>query len=67
MATLTYHVEINSHERKADYYKNDSCVASLNLQSDEFEAHEELTEDEADECYHAMLKEVESFTNEFNL
>ena len=67
MTTFTQHTEIDSHERRATYYIDDNCVATLDLQSDKFETFEPMTQHEKDEAYTSMRIEANEFMNEFNL
>ena len=67
MNTLQEYAETDSHNREVSYYIDDCCVATLNLQSDKFEVLEEMTEDEKDEAYKAMVQEGVEFINEFDL
>ena len=53
--------------RKAYYYIDTYVVATLEIQSDNFETFEEMTEMKADTIYLEMYKEIEEFKNEFNL
>ena len=67
MTTFTQHTEIDPHIRRANYYINDTCVASLDLQSDYLETYERLTQHEKNEAYLSMREEADDFMHEFNL
>ena len=67
MTTFTSHTAIDPHQRHANYYINDSCVATLDLQSDYFETFEPMTQHEKNEAYRAMREEADDCMHEFNL
>ena len=60
-------IYIDWENRKVTYYKGKYAVATLEILSDIFETFEEMTEEEADNIYLEMYKEVDGFKNEFNL
>ena len=65
---MTEYAENDQHDfEKVYFYKDDCLVAELNMNSDVFTSHIEMTEDEADRVYKAMVLEHESYVNEFEL
>lgn len=51
----------NQFENESDYYVDGNCVASVNHNSDEFTAHEEMSETDKDFYYSEMIKDKEGF------
>lgn len=57
-------VEYDYYSDMAEYYKDGYVVATLNFSADNFEQHEDMTEDEADTYYNEMTAERNDIIND---
>lgn len=63
----TYAVNDQHDLNKVYYYSGGFLVAELDTNTDVIEFHAEMTDEEKNEAYSAMVREHESFCNEFNV
>jgi hypothetical protein len=61
MKNLAITTEFRADENAASVYDGKYCVATLNFNDDDFEAHDEMTEQEANEYYLQMTQEKEAY------
>lgn len=53
--------EYDQYDKKVDAMRGRYCIATLRTQSNEYEVHEEMSEEDKDLHYEEMKKEAERF------
>lgn len=53
--------DYDQYDKRVDTMQGDICIASLKVEENDFEAHEEMSEDDKDLHYDEMIKEAKRF------
>lgn len=59
MQNSTITTEYNEDKNTSYLYEGDFCIATLDFDTDHFESHDEMTNEEADEYHELMTNERE--------